>query len=82
MWRRQDESIRCAAPGERRLLCRSCPSLSPGVAAGAILGERLDTHAGTSPLIASELGIHYAPRVMARVVGRAAEGSVYGTLSA
>ena len=30
MWRRQDESIRCAVPGERRLLCRSCPLLSQG----------------------------------------------------
>jgi hypothetical protein len=82
MWRKQDESSTCAAPGERRRLCRSCPSLSPGVAAGAIRGERLDTHAGTSPLIASDLGIHDAPRVMALVVGRAAEGSVDGTRSA
>jgi len=30
----------------------------------------------------SDLGIHAAPRVMARVVRRAAEGSIYGTLAA
>ena len=30
----------------------------------------------------SDLGIHAAPRVMAQVVRRAAEGSIYGTLAA
>jgi hypothetical protein len=82
MWRKQDESVRCAAPGERRRLYHSCPSLSPGVAAGASLGERLDTHAGPSPVIAADRGIHAAPRAMAQVVRRAAEGSIDGTLAA
>ena len=50
------------------------------VAAVATVGERLDTHAATSNLTASDPGIHPAPRVMAQVVGRAAE-SVTGTLA-
>jgi hypothetical protein len=82
MWQKQDESLRCATPGKGRRLCRSCPSRSPGVAAGAILGERLDTYMGTSPWIAADRGIHAAPRVMAQVVRRAAEGSVDGTRAA
>jgi hypothetical protein len=58
-----------------------CPSFFPGVAAVATLGERLDKHAGTSNLTASDPGIHHAPRVMAQVVGRAAKGSGDGTLA-
>jgi len=53
-----------------------------GGAAGAPLGERLDIHADTSHWTASDPGIHHAPRVMAPVVGRAAEGSGDGTLAA
>ena len=53
-----------------------------GGAAGAPLGERLDTHADTSHWTASDPGIHHAPRVMAPVVGRAAERSGDGTLAA
>ena len=50
-------------------------------AAGASRGERRDTYAGPSPFIASDRGIHAAPRAMAQVVRRAAEGAVYGTLA-
>ena len=50
-------------------------------AAGAIRGERRDTYAGPSPFIASDRGIHAAPRVRAQVVRRVAEGAVYGTLA-
>ena len=57
------------------------PAFSLGGAAGATLGERLDTHAGTSHVTASDPGIHHAPRVMAQVVGRAAEVSGDGTLA-
>jgi len=57
-------------------------AFSMGGAAGAPLGERLDTHADTSHWTASDPGIHHAPRVMAPVVGRAAEGSGDGTLAA
>jgi hypothetical protein len=53
-----------------------------GGAAGAPLGERLDTHADTSHWTASDPGIHHASRVMAPVVGRAAERSGDGTLAA
>jgi hypothetical protein len=67
-------------PGKEAGPCQA-PAWPTAVAAVAICVGSLEKHTGTSHWTASDLGIHHAPRVMAQVVGRAAEVSGDGTLA-